>query len=121
MAGAYVRRAAKVDDNHGAVVKAFRDMGCSVLSLAALGRGVPDILLWVPRLEHYILVEIKDGDKVPSARKLTPKQKEFHATWPGPVVVIKSVDEAVALVNARASRPQKLLAAGFKPHGGDFR
>ena len=42
-----MRRAARVDSNHIEIVKAFRKLGCSVLSLASLGKGVPDLLVAV--------------------------------------------------------------------------
>jgi hypothetical protein len=91
-----VRRAAKVDRNHNEVVDAFRAIGCSVQSLAAQGNGCPDLLVHCP-LPGYLLVEVKDGQLPPSARKLTPDQERWHAAWRGPVHVVKSVDEAIAL------------------------
>jgi hypothetical protein len=44
------------------------------------------------------LVEVKDGKKKPSARKLTEPQEEWHREWRGQVVIIKTVDEACALL-----------------------
>ena len=38
-------RAARVDDNHVAVVEALRKAGAMVQSLAAVGDGVPDLLI----------------------------------------------------------------------------
>ena len=40
-----MRRAARTDENHTAIVQALLDAGCSVQSLAAVGCGCPD-LLW---------------------------------------------------------------------------
>jgi hypothetical protein len=42
-----------------------------------------------------LLVEIKDGEKVPSAQKLTPDEEEFHASWPGQIDVWNSIDAAL--------------------------
>jgi hypothetical protein len=42
------------------------------------------------------LLEVKDGAKPPSARKLTPEQEEWHRHWP--VAVVTSVDEALRAV-----------------------
>jgi hypothetical protein len=89
------RRAARVDDNHHAIVSAMRDCGAKVLSLAPLGYGIPDLLV-LTRRYGLRLVEVKDGSKPPSARALTRKQQEFHADW-RVVSVVTSVDEAVAL------------------------
>ena len=95
-----MRRAARQDANHADVVGALRAIGCSVLDLSRHGNGCPDILVYVPKLHAYVLVEIKDGSKPPSKRKLTPDQEKFHREWRGPVVVVESVDEALRLFGA---------------------
>lgn len=94
-----MRRAAKIDDNQPEIVKALRAHGCDVLSLAAVGNGCPDLLVSRPYYpHHYFLLEVKDGEKPPSARKLTPDQVEFHARWKGPIHIVTSVDEALDAV-----------------------
>ncbi len=91
------RYAAKVDDNQPEIVAAWRAVGASVLLLHRVGEGCPDTLVGFRGLSH--LVEIKDGNKIPSARKLTKHQVEFHADWLGsPVHVVKNVDEALAVL-----------------------
>lgn len=92
-----MRRAARTDANHAEVVGALRKIGCSVLDLSKHGQGVPDILVYVPRLCAYCLVEIKDGAKAPSKRRLTDAQVKFHSEWRGPVMVVESVGEALKL------------------------
>ena len=52
-----MRRNAKVDANHAEVVEEFRKLGASVLSLAMLGKGVPDLL--VSWCGVTMLVEVK--------------------------------------------------------------
>lgn len=90
-----MRRAAKVDANQSAVVKALRQLGYSVESLAAVGNGVPDLL--VGRNGRTFLLEVKDGSKPPSARALTEHQVQWHQRWKGtPVVVVTGVNEAIA-------------------------
>jgi hypothetical protein len=88
------RQAARVDANHSLVVGALRACGCEVLSLAAIGRGCPDILAKLPNSSRLLIIEVKDGTKSPSKRKLTPAQVEFHKRWP--VLVVESVEQAVA-------------------------
>lgn len=90
-----MRTAAKVDANHGEIVKAFRRLGCTVLSLAALGKGVPDILVAM-KGNHNVLVEIKSGDKA----ELTPDQEEWHANWGTPVHIVRHLGDVINLVNA---------------------
>lgn len=89
-------RAARVDRNQAEIVKALRNIGCSVQHLHRCGEGVPDLLVGVRR--RNFLLECKDGKKPPSARELTPDQVDWHIEWRGQVAVITSVDEALALV-----------------------
>ena len=91
-----MRRAARVDANHAEIVYALLAVGCTVRSLAPLGKGAPDILVGVQG--RNLLFEIKDGAKVPSARKLTEDEAEFHAGWRGQVAVIESVDDALKAI-----------------------
>lgn len=89
-----MRRRPRVDGPHGDIRDALRRVGCDVLSLAALGDGVPDLL--VHRAGRWWLFEVKDGAKSPSRRKLTPDERRFAERWP--VRVVLSVDEALAMV-----------------------
>ena len=91
-----MRRAARIDQNHGEIVDALRAIGCSVLSLAALGKGVPDLL--VARNGRMWLIEIKDGGKPPSKRKLTDDQVEFWASWRGQIAKAETVEQAIEIV-----------------------
>jgi hypothetical protein len=90
------RRAAKVDGNHGEIVKVLRQCGASVQSLAQVGDGCPDIL--VGFRGQNLLLEIKDGSRPPSARKLTVDQVPWHAQWRGSVAVVHSVESAIAVL-----------------------
>lgn len=92
------RRAAKIDANQTEIVKALEAHRCSVKSLAAVGDGCPDLLVWSPWARSHELLEVKDGAKPPSARKLTPDQVKFHAKWGGPIHVVTSVAEALRAV-----------------------
>jgi Holliday junction resolvase len=91
------RRAAKVDANHAQVVSALQAAGAKVLSLAAVGDGVPDLL--VGFRATLLLIEVKDGDKSPSRRGLTEKQKTFHAEWAGlPLSIAYGPDDALRAI-----------------------
>lgn len=91
-----MRRAAKVDANHRAVVNLFRAYGCSVQSLAAVGDGVPDLL--VGRFGRSHLVEVKDGSKPPSQRKLTKAQVAWRDAWKGSTIhVVTNLGDVSAL------------------------
>lgn len=98
-----MRRPAKVDANHPQIVAALRAAGCWVMDLSAVGKGCPDLLVHGPvHSWDFKLLEVKDGSKPPSARKLTPAQIEFHAGCRGPVVVVKDVPEALAAMGIHA-------------------
>jgi hypothetical protein len=97
-----VRRAAKIDVNQPGIVKALRGVGASVQSLAAVGKGCPDLLVGF-RGVNYVL-EVKDGERIPSQRRLTPLQGEWHEAWRGrPAVVVETQDEALAAIGALAA------------------
>ena len=89
-------RAAKVDANQSEIVFALRGVGATVQHLHAVGKGCPDLL--VGYRNQNILMEVKDGAKPPSGRKLTPDQVEWHGSWRGTVCVVKSVDEALGVI-----------------------
>lgn len=89
-------RAAKVDANQAEIVHALRCIGCSVQVLSTVGSGVPDLLVGFNGLN--ILMEVKDGKKPPSARKLTADQVIWHGDWRGQVNVVESVEKAMAVV-----------------------
>ena len=94
--------AARVDANQPEIVKALRGVGATVQHLHKVGQGCPDISVgW--RGTNYFL-EIKDGSKPPSARELTPAQKDWHAGWKGQVAVVCNADEALAAIGANIVR-----------------
>ena len=86
----------RVDDNQKEIVKALRQIpGCTVQSLAACGKGVPDLLVgWQG---ENILMEIKNC-KRPSA-KLTSDQVKWHKAWTGGVYVVKCFEDAIEVMN----------------------
>ena len=93
-----MRRAARVDKNHADVVECLRLCGCEVQSLAAVGQGVADALVYHRATKRLMLVEIKDGAKPPSARRLKPNQIAWHARWP--VAVVTSANDVPGLLGA---------------------
>lgn len=92
-------RAAKIDANQEQIVMALRVVGATVQSLAGVGKGVPDLLVGYQG-ETY-LIEVKDGDKVPSARSLTIDQEDWHGKWTGGTLrVANNVEEALNIIEA---------------------
>jgi hypothetical protein len=82
----------RVDNNQTQIVKALRDMGCTVEHLHAVGKGCPDIIVGFKA--RNFLLEIKDGDK----KVLTPDQFNWHRLWKGQVNVVTNIDDAKNLI-----------------------
>lgn len=89
------RLAARVDDNQTEIVKAYRKMGCSVLITSQLKECCD---LFVSKSLKTMAVEVKDGSKPPSARKLSEGEKLFKESWKGIYIVVESVDDAIRSV-----------------------
>ena len=88
-----MRRAARVDENQRLIVKALRACGATV-RIITQGDGIPDLL--VGYRGHTILMEVKDGNKPPSARQLTTAEQIFFDQWTGgKLFIVNSVEEAL--------------------------
>lgn len=61
-------------------------MGATVQPLHTVGRGCPDLLVGYGGTNY--LLEVKDGLKSPSQRKLTPDEQTWHDEWRGHVTVV---------------------------------
>lgn len=91
-----MRRAAKVDANHDQIVSALEAAGCSVQSLAPIGKGCPDALaakagaMWLFEFKNP-----KGKDEVNEA------QRKWHIEWNAPVYVVRTPDEALAVIYGR--------------------
>ena len=83
---------ARIDTNHKEIVKALRDAGATVVSMASLKHGTPDIL--VGYAGETILMEIKRDAKA----KFTPDQLDFLSKWKGGA--ISRVDSVEAAIRA---------------------
>jgi hypothetical protein len=88
--------AARVDANQPEIVAGLRAAGCTVAAAHAVGRGFPDLVVGYRGCTY--LLEVKDGDKPQSARKLTPAQVDWHGEWRGHVAVVCTLGEALDAV-----------------------
>lgn len=89
-----MRRAHRLDANHHEISTALVNAGAQVQCLAGLGCGVPDLLVCYQG--RTFLVEVKDGSKPPSERKLTDDERKFARWWKGEIAVVSTVEEARA-------------------------
>ena len=91
-----MRTVARVDANQPDIVRALRQIGATVQHLYVIGDGCPDLLVGF-RGVNYVL-EVKDGDKPPSGRKLTPDELRWHDEWRGEVCIVKNEYEAIEVI-----------------------
>jgi hypothetical protein len=91
-----VRYANRIDANQNDIVRALRGFGACV-RIISQGDGIPDLL--VGYQGRTILMEVKDGDKPPSAQKLTTAEEKFHFEWTGDTcVIVNSVEAALQVL-----------------------
>jgi len=83
----------KVDANQKEIVDGLRQVGASVVSLADVGKGTPDILVGFRQKSYLLEIKTDDG-------KLTPDQRLFHATWNGHIAIVRNLDEALRVIGA---------------------
>lgn len=87
-------RACRIDANHKEVVAKFRSLGWYVLDIHNL-KNCCDII--ISKDYVTIAVEIKDGSKPPSARKLTKGEQKFFNEWQGQKAIISSLEQVEEL------------------------
>ena len=87
----------RIDLNQKSIVDGLRACGVSVQSLAALGKGVPDILCG--HRGRNLVFEVKNPLQPPSKRKLTFAEEEWHDSWRGQVAVIETLEDALKILN----------------------
>lgn len=93
-----MRIASRIDTNQPFLVRALRQMGVRVQVLSGVGKGFPDLLIL--HRGKLALVELKDGSKSASRRKLTPDEQQWHEEWAdAPLYVVANVDEIVDMLN----------------------
>lgn len=81
----------RVDANQALIVAALRAAGAVVWDTHCLGHGYPD--LTISYNGHTHLLEVK------SARgRLTAAEQKFIAQWDAPVHVVRTVEDALAVL-----------------------
>ena len=96
-----MRLVARRDGNERRVIDALRACGAYVKQIN--DAGAFDLLVFYrnpnSKTEHTLLLEVKDGDKPPSARGLTPAEQKFHDEWPGDNLhIVNSEHEALDIL-----------------------
>ena len=86
------------DANHTEIVDFFRKAGAVVDDVSALADLGYDII--VNFRSTVVLVEVKDGDKPPSARQLTDSEKAARAKHGNRFALVESIEQARGLLNS---------------------
>jgi hypothetical protein len=95
-----MRRKARIDANQNEIVKALRQIPhLSVAITSQLGQGFPDLVIGY-RGKNY-LIELKDGSKAPSVRRLTQDERTFHDQWFGSIFVCDSLEAILKVLNIK--------------------
>jgi hypothetical protein len=95
-----MRHRPRLDANHAQIVSELRQLpGISVLIVAHMGGGAPDVIVGYDG--QNLLVEIKDGAKPPSRRKLTADESWFFKNWQGRIIIATSTEDVLIALNYR--------------------
>lgn len=86
-----MRRRGRTDANQTGIVEFAREIGMSVQITSQLGDGWGDAVIGYRGLS--VPVEIKDGSKSPSRRKMTDDEKAMHLQWRGSFALIEGVGD----------------------------
>lgn len=103
-----------MDVNHAEIVAALREAGCSVTSLAAVGRGCPDLVVGVRGRNYLLEVKPPGGARGGTCRQsLTDDEREWHRTWRGQRAIVTTIEQALYAVGVmkpagEAPKPRRM-------------
>lgn len=83
----------KVDNNQKEIVRALRNVGAGVQSLASVGKGCPDLL--VLYRGKWFVMEVKT-----EFGKLRPAQIRWIKTFRDEVVIPRNAEDALRVIGA---------------------
>jgi Holliday junction resolvase len=83
-----MRHKASLDANHVEIVQALRQVGATVVDLAKVGKGCPDILVGFRGKTYLMEIKTKTG-------YVRTTQEQFFRSWNGGyIAVVRSFDDA---------------------------
>ncbi len=88
------------DSNHAEIRTKLRAAGVVVWDTGSAGGGLPDLIAKHRRTGEPIFLEIKDGKKSPSRRRLTKGEATFALHFH--VFIVLSVEDAMRAVGVTA-------------------
>jgi hypothetical protein len=93
-----MRKIARTDRNQQELMDTARAVGCTVHDTHQLGGGFPDFLMFLNG--KVLMIEVKDGDKPPSAQALTKQEEAFQTKWWSVYYVVSTVDMLLQVIAA---------------------
>lgn len=93
----YSGQRARTDSNHSQIIKDLRKLHSVTVKSVASIKKFCDII--VGYKDRNYLIEIKDGEKPPSQRKLTPDEKEFHDEWTGQINIALNINDILNIID----------------------
>lgn len=92
--------AKRTDANQSDILKTLHQAHVATVDLSRVGRGVPDVLIaaWQrcqccgARYRQNVLCELKTA-----TGRLNAVQVDFHARWPVPIAVARSIEDALTI------------------------
>lgn len=94
------RWARKRDDNHRAILKGLADLRIWHKDTADYPRFV-DVLVWYDGRFHLLEIKKEKGPRGGGGGTLTEAQKKLSEECPGPIPVVRTLDEALEAIGAR--------------------
>jgi len=83
----------RIDANQNEIVAAFERLGCSVIDLSAVGKGVPDLAVSVFRATCFVEIKTLEGE-------LEPSQIRFHRESKAWIEVARTLEDVERIVAA---------------------
>lgn len=91
-------RAKKIDRNQPELVNQLRKIpGLTVAHTHTIGKGFPDLAVGFQGKTW--LFEVKDPSNIPSQRKLTPDEEQWHKKWTGHVATVETIEDVMRILN----------------------
>ena len=87
-----MRHKASLDANHTEIVAGLRHIGATVVDLAKVGKGCPDLLVGWRGKTYLMEIKTKTGH-------MRATQEQFFRSWTGGhVAVVRSFDDAYTVL-----------------------
>ncbi len=93
------RWATRVDQNQAEIVEALRKVGIPVLVVSHIGGGLPDLI--TKGQTGLVFLEVKNPKSAYGRKGLAPSQQKWAKEWEADVVVVYSVQDALAAMGLK--------------------